>query len=72
MTSLQRIGRGSMTHFHEAGLVCGYLPPAGRQLVLTVDVEAFDTSRIELWCEAMAAWAGEPQKLACASLISFR
>ena len=45
-----------MTHFHEAGLVCGYLPPAGRQLVLTVDVEAFDTSRIELWCEAMAAW----------------
>ena len=33
--------------------------PAGRQLALTVDVEAFDASRIELWCQAMADWGRE-------------
>ena len=48
-----------MTHFQEAGLFRGYVLPAGRQLALTVDVEAFDASRIELWCQAMADWGRE-------------
>ena len=59
MTSRNLIGQAPITHFDEAGLICGYVPPAGRQLLLTVDVEAFDASRIELWCEAMAAWGRE-------------
>jgi hypothetical protein len=48
-----------MTHFQEAGLVCGYLPASRRQLLLTVDLEAFTASRVELWCHAMAEWGRE-------------
>lgn len=48
-----------MTHFQEAGLVAGYVPVSRRQLVLTVDVEAFDADHIGLWCEAMVTWGRE-------------
>ena len=59
MTTRKPVGQEPLTHFREAGLAGGYVPPTGRQLLLTVDVEAFDASRLELWCQAMAAWGRE-------------
>jgi hypothetical protein len=56
VTSLMRVANGALTHFQEAGLSRGLLPRSGRHLVLTVDIEAFDADRIELWCQAMADW----------------
>lgn len=51
--------QGPNTHFDEAGLFRGYVAPTRRQLVLTVDFEAFEATHIELWYEAMAAWGRE-------------
>jgi hypothetical protein len=51
----REVQRG-VSHFHEAGLVRGYVPISDRQLVLTVDLEAFDANRIDTWCQAMSEW----------------
>jgi hypothetical protein len=56
MTKFTRGGRVPVTHFREAGLVRGYVVVSRRQLALTVDLEAFEATRIELWCQAMADW----------------
>lgn len=37
----------------------GYVSAPSRQLLLTVDVEAFDAGSIDLWCEAMEQWGRE-------------
>jgi hypothetical protein len=49
------------THFQEAGLVLGQLRPAGRQMLLTVDFEAFDEPLIDLWCHAMTEWGNRAE-----------
>jgi hypothetical protein len=59
VTAVKHIRHVPATHFQEAGLVSGYVPASRRQLVLTVDVEAFNAPSIDLWCEAMAEWGRE-------------
>ena len=59
MTAVTHFERRPVTHFQEAGLVCGGVSVSRRQLVLTVDLEAFAASRVDLWCHAMAEWGRE-------------
>jgi hypothetical protein len=59
MRTVRHIRRWPATHFQEAGFVSGFVPVRSRQLLLTVDLEAFDVGSSELWCEAMAQWGRE-------------